>query len=163
VASRLRAQGSRGVLGATIVVIEGAAVSAADGADAVRMLMTLSGHRHTVITAVALRARDAAFARTIAVHSGVRFARSMLRPRSVTRLRARAATRPDRTVQGSVRAWCARSRFVFERGWVAVRTLELLLRGRGRDPGARRSRRAWPTCAPASRVRACRTIRNRYS
>jgi septum formation protein len=77
VAARLRAQGSRAyVLGAdTIVVIEGRVLNKpADDADAVRMLMALSGKQHTVITAVALRsAHDAGFARTIAVHSGVRF------------------------------------------------------------------------------------------
>jgi septum formation protein len=77
VAERLRAQGSRAfVLGAdTIVVIAGRVLNKpADDADAVRMLMTLSGKRHTVITAVALRsAHEAAFARTIAVHSGVQF------------------------------------------------------------------------------------------
>jgi septum formation protein len=77
VAARLRAQSSPAfVLGAdTIVVIEGRVLNKPiDDADAVRMLMALSGKRHTVITAVALRcAADAAFARTIAVHSGVDF------------------------------------------------------------------------------------------
>jgi septum formation protein len=77
VATRLRAQSSRAfVLGAdTIVVIDGGVLNKpADEADAVRMLMALSGKRHTVITAVALRsAQTVAFERTIAVHSGVQF------------------------------------------------------------------------------------------
>jgi septum formation protein len=77
VTQRLCTEGSRAfVLGAdTIVVIGGEVLGKPeDDADAQRMLMTLSGTRHHVITAVALRwAGDATFSRTIAVRSGVDF------------------------------------------------------------------------------------------
>jgi septum formation protein len=77
VALRLRGEGSRAaVLGADTIVVIGREVlgKPESDADAVRMLMALSGSRHHVITAVALRrADDAGFARTIAVRSGVDF------------------------------------------------------------------------------------------
>lgn len=76
VAQRLAAEGSGAfVLGAdTIVVIDGAVLNKPlNTADAARMLRLLSGRRHEVITAVALRRAGHELAHSIAVRSQVEF------------------------------------------------------------------------------------------
>lgn len=76
VAARLGKNGAQSfVLGAdTIVVIEGAILNKpSDDAEAARMLLSLQGRAHEVITAVALRRAGSDLSRTFAVRTRVTF------------------------------------------------------------------------------------------